>query len=135
MNCFSPGVKSRSRPFSDGTLNSALRRLGYTSDEMVVHGFRHMASTLLNEHKGYDPDLIEAQLAHKDSSMRGKYNNAQYVKKRAVMMQWWADYLDKLKADKKTLIQGSEVNFTLHNCRLQTILEVVIVYLRAGVNR
>jgi len=91
-----PDSKSSDRPISDNTLNAALRRLDYSKDEQVVHGFRHMASTILNEAKGYDPDLIEAQLAHTDRTMRGKYNNAQYVEKRAEMMQWWADYLDEL---------------------------------------
>jgi len=92
-----PGARSDERPISDNTLNGALRRLGYSKDEQVVHGFRHMASTILNEHKGFDPDLIESQLAHSDGSMRGKYNNAQYIDKRAVMLQWWADWLDSLR--------------------------------------
>ena len=58
-----PSIRSQSRPMSDNTVNAALRRLGYTSDEMTGHGFRSLASTCLNE-QGYHPDLIELQLAH-----------------------------------------------------------------------
>ena len=64
------------------------------------HGFRHMASTRLNE-MGYNGDWIEAQLAHKDSNTtRATYNKAQYLEQRRQMMQEWADYLDSLKIAK-----------------------------------
>jgi len=87
----------KNRPISDTTLNGGLRRLGFLGDEIICHGFRHMASTLLNEKKQFDADLIEAALAHKDNSIRGKYNGAQYLKQRKIMMQDWANYLDQLK--------------------------------------
>lgn len=94
-----PGIRSRKRPISENTLNAALRRLGYTSDQMTSHGFRSMASTRLNELR-YEPDVIEAQLAHVDrNSVRRIYNRAQYENKRRAMMQAWADYLDDLKAE------------------------------------
>ena len=65
---------------------------------MVVHGFRSMASTLLNE-RGWNPDVIEAQLAHQDANtVRRAYNRAQYLEDRRKMMQEWADYLDELRA-------------------------------------
>jgi len=86
----------KNRPISDATLNAGLRRLSFLGDEMVCHGFRHMASTLLNEQQ-YDADLIEAALAHKDGSIRGKYNSAKYLKQRKQMMQHYADYLSTLK--------------------------------------
>ncbi len=92
-----PGMRTPKRPISDNTLNAALRRLGYTKDEIVIHGFRSMASTILNE-QGWDPNAIERQLAHVDSnSVRAAYNYAQYLPVRRQMMQAWADYLDKLK--------------------------------------
>lgn len=63
---------------------------------MCIHGFRAMASTLLNE-KGYRPDIIEAQLAHKEKdAVREAYNRAEYLEERRKMMQEWADYLDSL---------------------------------------
>jgi integrase len=93
-----PGLRSKDRPMSDATLINALRRMGYTGDEMTVHGFRHMASTLLHEH-GYPSHLIEKQLSHSDRNrVRAVYNYAEYLSERKKMMQDWADYLDKLKA-------------------------------------
>jgi len=92
-----PGARSLTRPISDNSLNAGLRRLDVLQDEHVAHGFRHTASTLLNEQRGFDPDLIEVQLHHADRSMRGKYNKAAYFDERRKMMQVWADYLDKLK--------------------------------------
>ena len=95
-----PSVRTTERPISNNTLNAALRRLGYTKDEMVIHGFRSMASTILNEH-GWDPNAIERQLAHiENNSVRAAYNYAQYLSERRRMMQWWADYLDNLKKTK-----------------------------------
>lgn len=85
------------QPLSENTANKALQRMGYKSI-MTPHGFRHMASTLLNE-RNYNSDWIEAQLAHKDSNTtRATYNKAQYLDQRRQMMQEWADYLDSLKA-------------------------------------
>ena len=79
------------------SLVRALRYLGYTADEMTCHGFRAMASTILNE-KGYNSDWIERQLAHGErSSVRAAYNYAQYLPERRKMMQEWADYLDSLR--------------------------------------
>jgi integrase len=93
-----PSLLSRDRPISDNTLNSALRRLGYSNEEMTGHGFRTMASTLLNE-KGWHPDLIELQLAHAErNKVRDAYNRAQRLDERRKMMQDWSDYLDGLRA-------------------------------------
>ncbi len=94
-----PSVRSHARPMSENTINGALRRLGYTGDEMTAHGFRGMASTRLNEAHLFHPDAIERQLAHgEQNSVRAAYNRAQYLPERVKMMQWWADYLDSLKA-------------------------------------
>ena len=93
-----PSLRTTGRPISNNTLNAALRRLGYTGDDMVSHGFRSMASTCLNE-RGWNPDLIELQLAHAErDEVRGAYNRAQRLVDRRKMMQAWADYLDGLRA-------------------------------------
>ncbi len=93
-----PGVRSNKRPMSENTVNAALRRLGYTKAEMTGHGFRSMASTLLNE-QGWHRDAIERQLAHAErNSVRAAYNYAEHMPERIRMMQEWADYLNKLKA-------------------------------------
>jgi integrase len=91
-----PGVRGRDRPMSENTINAALRRLGYAADEMSGHGFRSMASTLLNE-QGYNRDWIERQLAHAErDSVRAAYNYAEHLPERRKMMTEWATYLDGL---------------------------------------
>ena len=86
------------RPLSDAAILVALRRIGYSKDEMTTHGFRTMASTLLNE-LGWNRDAIERQLAHSDrDAVRAAYNYADYLIERRKMMQAWADYLDELRA-------------------------------------
>lgn len=96
-----PSVRTASRPMSENTLNAALRRLGYTKEQMTAHGFRAMASTRLNE-MGWDADVIERQLAHAErNKVRAAYNRAQYLTERRRMMQAWADYLDGLKCGAK----------------------------------
>lgn len=92
-----PSLRTRDRPMSDNTINAALRRLGYSSAEQTGHGFRSMASTLLNE-QGFPPDVIELQLAHSErNKVRAAYNKAQRLPERRKMMQTWADYLDGLR--------------------------------------
>jgi integrase len=98
-----PSLRGGSRCMSENTLNAALRRLGYTSDEMTGHGFRSLASTNLNE-QGYHPDLIELQLAHAErNKVRAAYNQAQRLTERRKMMQSWADYLDGLRSGGKII--------------------------------
>ncbi|QJB56553.1 tyrosine-type recombinase/integrase [Pseudodesulfovibrio sp. zrk46] len=95
-----PSERSKDRAMSNNTVNSALRRMGYTKEEMTGHGFRSMASTNLNE-MGFHPDQIERQLAHVEGNkVRAAYNHAEYLAERERMMQVWADYLDHLKAGK-----------------------------------
>lgn len=92
-----PGERSHDRPISDNTLRAALGTLGYGPDIQSVHGFRATARTLLAEELNIDPLVIEAQLAHAVKDANGRaYNRTQYLKHRTVMMQQWADYLDKL---------------------------------------
>lgn len=91
-----PTTYTTTRPMSENTLRVALRRLGYTNDMMTPHGFRSMASTLLNE-QGFNRDAIERQLAHAErNGVRAAYNYAEYLPERRRMMQHWADYLDGL---------------------------------------
>lgn len=91
-----PGVRTANRAMSENTVNAALRRLGYAKDEMTGHGFRSMASTLLNE-QGWHRDAIERQLAHAErNNVRAAYNFAEHLPERCRMMQAWADHLDQL---------------------------------------
>ncbi len=92
-----PG-RNRDKPISNNTMLFALYRLGYKG-KMTGHGFRAVASTILNE-QGYNRDVIERQLAHCErDEIRGAYNRAEYLPARKTLMQQWADNLDKLKAD------------------------------------
>jgi integrase len=93
-----PSLRTPARPMSENTINGALRRLGYSGDQMTGHGFRSMASTLLNE-QGWNRDAIERQLAHGErDEVRAAYNYAQHLPERRKMMQSWSDYLDGLRA-------------------------------------
>ena len=92
-----PSIRTETRPISDATMLNALRRMGYQKHEMSVHGFRSIASTLLNE-LGYNRDWIERQLAHGDSNeVRAAYNYAEYLPERRRMMQEWRDFLEGLR--------------------------------------
>lgn len=90
------------KPISDGTMNSALARMGYKG-AATAHGFRTSFSTAANE-AGWNADVIERQLAHEErDDVRAAYNRAQWLKQRAELMQWWADHLDKLRASAKVI--------------------------------
>lgn len=92
-----PSIRSPKRPLSENAMNSALRRMGYTKDEVTAHGFRSSASTILNE-RGHDPEVIEAALAHQDENeVRRIYNRARYWEGRVKLMQAWADLLDEFR--------------------------------------
>ena len=96
-----PSLRTSDRPMSVNTVNAALRRLGYTRDEMTGHGFRAMACTCLNE-LGWHPNLIELQMAHAErNKVRAAYNRAERLAERRKMMQAWADYLDGLRAGQR----------------------------------
>lgn len=93
-----PSLRTNERPMSANTMNAALRRLGYGSDEVTAHGFRATASTLLNESGKWHPDAIERQLAHVEANnARRAYARGQHWDERVRMMAWWAGYLDKLR--------------------------------------
>ncbi len=94
----SPRCYTGSRPMSDAALVAAMRAMGYEQSEVCAHGFRHTASTALNESGLWSADAIERQLAHAETNrIRGTYNMAQYLDERRRMMQWYADYLDGLR--------------------------------------
>jgi len=93
-----PSLLTGEKPMSDNTVNTALRRMGYSNSEMTAHGFRAMARTILGEHLETDPEVIEAQLAHGKSGPLGSaYDRTTYMAQRRKMMIQWADYLDKIR--------------------------------------
>lgn len=93
-----PSVRTNDRPISENTVNAALRRLGYDKTEMTGHGFRALASTLLNESRKWHPDAIERQLAHvENNDVRRAYLRGAHWAERVRMMQYWSDHLDKLR--------------------------------------
>jgi integrase len=93
-----PSIFGGSRPMSDNTVNTALRRLGYDRDTATAHGFRAMARTLMVERLDVNPEAIEAQLAHgKSGPLGAAYDRAEFMSQRRIMMQQWADYLDALR--------------------------------------
>jgi len=99
-----PAARSNDRPLSDMTMNAALRALGFRADQIVGHGFRAMARTLLDEQLRYPPDVIEVQLAHTVRGPLGAtYNRSLYWEQRVAMMQAYADYLDTLAAASSSL--------------------------------
>ena len=103
-----PSIRTGSRPMSENTINAALRRLGYSSNEMTAHGFRAMASTLLNESGKWHPDAIERALSHRDTDkVRAAYDRGTHWKERVEMAQWWSDYLDQLRKG-ADIVQFSE---------------------------
>jgi integrase len=100
-----PSFRSVARPMSENTVNSALRALGYSQDQMTAHGFRAMAATLLNEMGIWNADAIEKQLAHLDTSaVRRAYTRGEYWDERVRMMQHWSDHIDQLRASGKLLV-------------------------------
>jgi len=93
-----PQFYNRKKPMSENTLLYFSNRLGYAGRN-TIHGFRALASTVLNESMKWHPDVIERQLAHQESNkVRSAYNRAEHLDERRKMMQWWSDYIDKLSS-------------------------------------
>lgn len=87
---------------NSATANMDLKRMGY-GGELVAHGLRALVSTALNEH-GFDPDVIEAALAHTDKNdVRSAYNRAEYLQRRTTMMCWWSDYIEAASSGSMSL--------------------------------
>jgi integrase len=94
-----PSIRTAARPISENTLNAALRRMGYTQDEVTAHGFRATFSTIANESGKWNADAIERALAHvENNNVRRAYMRAEFWEERVAMAQWWADLLDNLRA-------------------------------------
>ena len=92
-----PSARTMTRPMSENAVTAALRRMGYSGEEMTVHGFRTSASTMLNE-QGYNRDWIERSLSHSEKDkIRGAYNRALFLAERKIMLDEWADYIDQLR--------------------------------------
>jgi len=90
-----PSAWANNKPISDNTMNTALRRMGFTREECTSHGFRASASSLLNESGKWSPDAIEAELAHVGADeIRRAYHRATYWDERVKMVQWWADKVE-----------------------------------------
>ncbi|MEL7252822.1 MAG: integrase arm-type DNA-binding domain-containing protein [Pseudomonadota bacterium] len=92
-----PSLNSNRKWLSENAFNSAIRRMGYSKEEVTAHGFRSTASTILNE-RGYDDELVETALAHQDkNAVRRAYNRATYWNQRVAMMQSWSDLVDEFR--------------------------------------
>lgn len=101
-----PAQGKRDRPMSENTVNLALRRMGFDSTTMTAHGFRAMASTLLNEQSRWNPDAIERQLGHAElNGVRRAYARGEHWDERVRMMEHWSNYLDQLRAG-ATILEG-----------------------------
>lgn len=102
-----PHISDPRRCMSENTLNAALRRMGYSQDDMTAHGFRASAATLLNESGKWSPDAIERALAHQDEDeVRRAYARGAFWKERVAMAQWWADHIDSLRDGAKVVLFG-----------------------------
>jgi len=100
-----PGDRHYTRPINEQTANMALKRMGF-GGRTVAHGFRALASTTLNE-QGFDPDIIEAALAHVDGNeVRRAYNRADYLERRKIMMAWWSEHIEEATSQKKNTRLG-----------------------------
>ena len=101
-----------STPMNSQTANMAIKRMGY-KNKLVAHGLRALASTILNE-QGFDPNVIEAALAHVDSnSVRRAYNRATYLEQRRIMLDWWGDFVEQ--ASKGSVSLSGSRNLKLVN--------------------
>ena len=106
-----PSEMNVNRCISANTKNAALKRMGYTKDEMCPHGFRTIASTKLHESNLFDSRVIEVAMAHVDKNkIRGVYNRAMYLDERRKLMQWYGDYLDSLRSAGKVIPFGKAAN-------------------------
>jgi integrase len=99
-----PSIRSTAKPISDNTMNAGLRRLGYTKEEIVSHGWRAIFRTLADEVLQERVDIIEAQLAHQVNDALGRaYNRTSFIKERRELMNRWGQYLEQLKTTKKVI--------------------------------
>ncbi|MFL6796356.1 MAG: tyrosine-type recombinase/integrase [Xanthobacteraceae bacterium] len=96
-----PSIRSKLKPLSENATNSALRRMGYSKEEVCTHGFRASAQTILLE-RGFDEDVIEVALAHEEEDeTKRAYKRVKYIEQRKALMQSWADLLDQFRSESK----------------------------------
>lgn len=97
-----PSDRSLRKPTNAQTANMALKRMGFEK-QLVAHGLRALASTTLNE-QGFDPDIIEAALAHVgDNEVRNAYNRADYIQRRIPLMNWWSEHIEQAASGNSSL--------------------------------
>jgi integrase len=119
-----PAVYTDRKPMSENTLNAALRRMGFSKDEICAHGFRSTASTILNECGQWSPDAIERALGHKArDTVRGAYDRGERWQERVRMAEWWSAYLERIKRavahDKNRFVQSiAQGRFPRHPQRI-----------------
>ena len=102
-----------STPMNSQTANMAIKRMGY-KNKLVAHGLRALASTILNE-QGFDPNVIEAALAHVDSnSVRRAYNRATYLEQRKIMLDWWGDFVEQASKGNVSLSGSRNLKLVNH---------------------
>ena len=102
-----PADRNPKEHINEQTANMALKRMGY-GGMLVAHGLRALASTVLNE-QAFDPDVIEAALAHTDKNdVRKAYNRAEYIERRKVMMSWWSEHIENAAQGNVSLIQSNK---------------------------
>lgn len=102
-----------STPMNSQTANMAIKRMGY-KNKLVAHGLRALASTILNE-QGFDPNVIEATLAHVDSnSVRRAYNRATYLEQRRIMLDWWGDFVEQASKGNVSLSGSRNLKLVNH---------------------
>lgn len=106
-----PGDRNPREPANPQTANHAIKRMGFKG-QLVSHGLRALASTTLNE-QGFEPELVEAALAHRDEdTIRGIYNRAQYIERRRPMMEWWSSHIDSCAAGNPVKLSGHSIRPT-----------------------
>lgn len=97
-----PSKWAQTPTISEAAPLAALRKMGYDKNTMTIHGFRATASTCLNE-LGYPIEHIAKQLAHKErDEIREAYNRAEYLKQRRLLLQDWADVLDRFREETRS---------------------------------
>ncbi|KGR33455.1 phage integrase [Vibrio campbellii] len=107
-----PSGRDPKKPCNSQTANMALKRMGFAG-RLVSHGLRSLASTALNE-QGFEPDLIEAALAHvDDNQVRSAYNRTDYLERRRPMMCWWGKHIEEASKGKLSVISTLELKAAL----------------------
>ena len=105
-----PSDRNSKKHTNSQTANTALKRMGF-KNQLVAHGLRSLASTILNE-EGFDGDVVEAALAHiGDNEVRNAYNRADYIKRRIPLMKWWSEHIDKAATGNMSLTGRKVLKF------------------------